>query len=452
MKSVVVSRKSIVWEAALALVLLQAAAWANPFADSVVSYNPGPGQFVLNPMFNDPARCLGAPVGLYVDEPDNTSCATLGDGGSITLAFNEPVYDDPANPYGLDFIVFSNCQFVGASPTYRWQELAFVEISQDGSTWYLILPSKLPADLVGGVDTGQSATVVSGYAEYTPTVGLPQDLELPEFKVTRTAEELYTVPERPSVPGDPGTIAFDYVSGGGDALDIASAVVETARGVPAMGDDGKPIPAGIGWFRYVRITDAVTGDRLGQLNEISAEIDAVSAIRPALSIGQAKRRADGDYVLITDAVVTGAFFGGFFIESPDRSAALKVISDRTVSPGDRLTITGHISKGAGFVLPDTMFSVTGSVATPKPLGISIPSLNSDLACGLLVRTWGRVIDDGDGLYCVISDGGRRCAVVCDDYFYAPLDSYVSVTGVCDRDPATGDTIVRLLDMNSITQH
>ena len=428
-----------------------AGAGANPFAGQVISYQPGPGQFVNNPLFNDPARCLGAPEGLYVDEPNQDSVATLGDGGTITLAFDEVVYDHPDNPYGLDFIVFSNASFIGGDPYYRWQELAFVEISRNASDWYLILPSKLPADLIGGVDTGQCSSVVSGYAEYTPTVGLPQDLALPSFPVSRTDEELYTVPDRPSIPGDPSAIDFDYVSGGGDAFDIAAAVVQISPGVPALDGQSNPIPANIDWFRYVRLTDAVTGDSIPQLGEISAEIDAVSDVRPALTVGQAKQLQEGEYALITEAVVTEAFWGEVFVESPDRSAALKVICNVPVDPGDKVTLTGHIAKSEGVCkLPDPMFTVTSSDnELPLPLGMPIKRLGLGMVYGLLVRTWGEVTDGGDGFYCVITDGESSARIVCEDGVYAPMGAYVAVTGVCDREEVSGQIIVRSSDPERI---
>lgn len=417
---------------------------ANPFADSVVSYAPRPGQFVGNPMYNDPARCLGAPKGLLVSIPDNSSLATLGDGGSIVLAFNDPVYDDPRNPYGLDFIAFSNAQFVGGNPNYRWQELAYVEISQDCAEWHLILPNILPGELRGGIDTGNSYTVVRGYAEYTPTVGLPQVIN-PASGICRTNEELYTVPDRASVQSDPDSIGFDYASGGGDAFDIAWAVAQSAPGVPARDEFGNAIPANLGWFRYIRITDAVVGDSLPELGEISAEIDAVSQIRPAHTIGEAKRLPAGECALITDALVTAVFDGEFFIESSDRSAALRVLSSGSVQPGDRLTITGHPTGINGrATLPDAMFTVTSS-ATPIPAPVAMPvrSLKSSLAYGLRVTTWGRVAEEGDGYYCVIADGNATAKVTWSNYVYLPVGSYVAVTGVCDLEDE--NPLVRLSD-------
>ncbi len=425
-----------------------------------MSYSPGPGVWTGISYYNNPARATGAPKGSTLDTPlygPLSSVVTLGDGGSITLRFDEPVTDDPRNPYGLDFIVFSNAFFVGGFPDERCQELAFVEISANGSDWYLMLPSKLPSQLVkphrlqpsGYVsgDTGNSTTTVSGYAEYTPTVALPQTLD-PGSGITRTDEELYTVPERPSVPGDPpSNMDFDSVSGGGDAFDIADAVVQSAPGVPALDGSGNVIPASLSSFQYVRITDAMTGDEWPNGDEVSAEIDAAADIRPAQTVGEAKKLSPTQCALVTEAVVTAVFDGGFFIESPDRSAALKALSSWPVQVGDTVTITGFVSRPEGrFEMGNVMLTATSSGnELPKPLGMPIMSLAGDSAYGLVVRTWGKVIDAGDGSYCTISDGGSSVKIVSQDWLTVSQDAYVAVTGICDREEGTGQTIIRVYD-------
>ncbi len=434
-------------------------ACANPFisTDGVVSYTPGPGVWTGISYYNNPAKATGAPKGNTVDTPlygPLSSVVTLGDGGSVTLRFDEPVTDDPRNPYGLDFIVFSNAFFVGGFPDERCQELAFVEISPDGSTWYLILPSKLPSELVkphrllptgyAKGDTGNSTTVVRGYAEYTPTLALPQVLD-PYSGITRTNEELYTVPERPSVPGDPPQdIDFDYVSGGGDAFDIADAVLESAPGVPAYDGSGV-VYAHIPSFRYIRLTDATTGDEWPNGDEVSAEIDAVADVRPAQTIGEAKKLSPSQCALITEAIVTATFDGGFFIESPDRSAALKAVSNLPVQVGDKLTITGFVSRPDGrFELGNVMLTATSTGnELPRPVGMPITSLASDAAYGMLVRTWGRVTDTGDGTYCTITDGASSARILTDSFLSVAEQSYIAVTGICDREEVTGATIIRL---------
>ncbi len=131
--------------------------------------------------YKDSSLALGAPVGGYVTEPTNTSLVTLGDGGNIVLRFNDPVTNDPRHPYGLDFIVFSNAQVQEKADGFvRWQELAFVEISQDGSTWYLIKPSIYPANLrmwAGSPQTRTRTTTTS--ANPTPPSAAMQSTRQP---------------------------------------------------------------------------------------------------------------------------------------------------------------------------------------------------------------------------------------------------------------------------------
>jgi len=448
-----------------------AAPVADPFADEWISYNPGPDW--SGTQFSDPTLAIGAPVGLYLAEPDNSSLVTLGNGGNLTVKFSSPVVDDPRNPYGLDFIVFGNAQVNETMFGFiRWQELAFVEISQDGLNWYLIKPSILPADLrvchgtppnpdPRNYEVGKSYTAVSGYAEYTPTMGLPQNLKFSPFPgVIRSDEELYTVPDRTSrirTLGYGNPVKFDFVSGGGDGFDIADAVVEVtgSPGVPLM-VDGHTVPAGISSFSYVKITDAHPDDTWPQLFEVAADIDAVARTRPAQSIGEVKAATAGDYGLITEAIVTAVFPNEFFIEAPDRSAAMRVAwnseflvnDERAVAIGDRITVTGHLSRPSGrfcFADPMLAFTATG-LPLPQPLAVPVQSLSSNMLYGMRVRVWGRVTDAGDGNAFVISDGDESIRVVSEQY-KEPIASNtrVLVTGICDREEGTGATILRVID-------
>lgn len=407
---------------AFAIFLLAANVIASPFATEVIDYSPGAGQFVNNPLYNDPARALGAPQGLYTDTPCNDSLVTLGDGGSITLAFDHFVTDDVDNPYGLDFIVFSNAMFIGNDPYYRWQELAFVEISEDAETWYLILPSILPQNLVGGKDTGNSETPVKNYAEFTPTVGLPQDVVDPLFAVTRTPEQLYTVPNRSYDENDETTLEFDFVSGGGDGFDIADAVCQSAPGVPAYDENGNTIAAGIKQFKYIRITDAVVGDKLEYFNEISAEIDAVSDVSPASAIGNCS-----GYSVITGAVVTALCDGGFVVCSKNIPSAMKVNCYLLPQIGDELTITGFADDK---ILDNVMYSVTSRENSVKYVGMNISSVKTPLVPYLYVRTWGRVTKICADKY-TVSDGAcdMDVAGVCD----TELGSFVIINGYYDKE-------------------
>lgn len=98
---------------------------ASPYAESVEAYESGTGfavEFGTGRPLTDSAAALGPPsretpgeFGGPVDpfappfSPDQL--VSLGEGGSLTVGFDTPIRDDPANPYGLDFLVFGSTGF-----------------------------------------------------------------------------------------------------------------------------------------------------------------------------------------------------------------------------------------------------------------------------------------------------------------------------------------------------
>ncbi len=203
----------------------------SPFAIEVVDFSPAPGQFVTNPSYNNPQTTLG--------ETDGQICTLGGFGGSITLAFNHEVLDDPLNPDGYDFIVYGNA-FAG------WSEPGIVEISQDGLTWYLIPGSSLP------VNAGEPHYTPSDYTydngETFAAYQLPQGLS-----------------DGKDASGNP-IWGYADTTAGGDYFDIAWAVD------PVSGQ-----PANLESFRYIRISNPVN-ESVGECGEVSPEIDAVKDI------------------------------------------------------------------------------------------------------------------------------------------------------------------------------
>lgn len=301
---------------------------AGPFAASVISYDPAPGQFVNDSRFNVPTRALGTPKGGGTGAADNTRVVTLGGfGGSITLAFDHTVKDDPLNPFGMDAIVFGNTFWPAPAgipdPSLHWAECTTIEICFDANgngqpdedePWYLIPGShiadpaaqfvvetwdnliddetfppasaawipqdftgewttegyELPADLFGPPvvsNPSPDPTVegIFGYAEYSPTLVLG-DLNADNVvnDPTVAPEAFYTVPD------DPFTVGITPGSGGGDAFDIAWAID------PATG-----LPADLPGFDFIRLTTAVNAvDTETMTGEKSAEIDAVADVAP----------------------------------------------------------------------------------------------------------------------------------------------------------------------------
>jgi hypothetical protein len=252
----------------------------DPWADAVVSYNA----IDPNPGFETPEKALGEPSGGTVYAADNSSVHSIGRPGAapgsyITLRFDTPVTDDPANPMGLDAIVYGNTAWTGGDPYRKWTEPGLIEISEDvngnglaDDPWYRIPGSR---DLNSGVlpegmanpDPPLAGNVLNpntdgteydwGYCELTPT--------------QKKYLDNYVRPDNPFETG------LTPRSGGGDAFDIAWAV-------DAAGD-----PAGITQFDFIRISAFIAMTN-GPFGYITPEIDAVADVAPDID-------TDGDGIL-----------------------------------------------------------------------------------------------------------------------------------------------------------
>jgi hypothetical protein len=415
-----------------AVLLMPAPAGAWPWAESVIIYNPGPG--IWQGVYRDHTRILGRPWGAGVNAPDNSSVVTLGDGGTVTVEFGDRVVDDHRNPHGLDFIVFSNAIWAGGDPTVRYQEPAFVEVSEDGVNWYLILPNILPADLKGapqaGQDTGTSATVLRGYAEYTPTLPLPGGLR---------PEEFYTIPDRPSRAGDPQSLLIDEGSGGGDAFDIKWAVLQASPGVPMLDGSGGTIPANLDSIRFLRITDALAGDYQDPLGEISAEIDAVaSVIPPKQPFAEAIREANDVIVRFDDAVVVRSNAdGSVYAHALDGSAGTRIAGAGAHAPGTRLSVLGRLYHyGDETVVYRIYCDPIGTAPVPRIVSVPLHTLTAPVGlspAGMVVRTWGRASTKGyTGMFKLTGAAGGSALVT--SPVQPPDGSLVRVTGGSARGP------------------
>src|SRR5438034_8347740 len=90
----------------------------SPFADAVVSYNPGAG---FAPRFTNPAAALGEPSRVNpfgeptdpFDPPYGTNqIVSIGAGGHLVLGFHTPILNHPHNLDRLDFTIFGNAGFI----------------------------------------------------------------------------------------------------------------------------------------------------------------------------------------------------------------------------------------------------------------------------------------------------------------------------------------------------
>ena len=136
------------------------------FATRVVAEHFGPGQnFGQNEL---PEIVLGPPKGGGA-ETGSLDVASLGNGGSITLAFDgNAIVDGP----GPDFIVFENPFAIGGNLTDPYAEPGTVAVSDDGKTWtsFPCTATAYPyGSCAGWHYVYANATVDGGVAEATDT-------------------------------------------------------------------------------------------------------------------------------------------------------------------------------------------------------------------------------------------------------------------------------------------
>ncbi|MCH8203616.1 MAG: prepilin-type N-terminal cleavage/methylation domain-containing protein [Candidatus Hydrogenedentes bacterium] len=273
------------------LYLASASHAEDPWADIVIEYsadNAASG-------FTTPAVALGAPKGLSPSVPLNESnVVSLGDPsgnprGRIVLKFDTPVTDDPANPFGLDCIVYSNAFWVGGDPQKRFQEPGIIEISDDGTNWFLIPGSRaysyaggqlpLVPEPPGDTNLGVGKELLlAGTITNPNTLDVATDPESVEFNwgYMEMSPTLAPYLDNYVRPDDPFEVGVTARSGGGDAFDIAWAI-------DASGD-----PAFLTQFQFIRISPFV--ERTLAVGNATPELLAIADVAPALD-------ADGDGIL-----------------------------------------------------------------------------------------------------------------------------------------------------------
>lgn len=253
----------------------------NPsdFATEVVEYAQGTGvttDLFSGKSFNDPAMALGRPTIDTTGDGMSMSLGasvpvvpiygafrahelvSIGQGGRLTVKFDHKVTNDPANPFGIDLIVFGNA--AGAGDDY-WangdpnaivlgrgvrQERGIVSVSQDGEHWYTFADGPFADDFaptLGRIYNPDNPAIGSWWGEPTnPT--LPLNPSLAEQSLTGK-----TLAEIAQLYGQ---------SAGGTGFDIGS--------------------LGLEWIQYVRIENP---DGSGVTPDIDAIADVAAVPEPA---------------------------------------------------------------------------------------------------------------------------------------------------------------------------
>ncbi|MBN1341625.1 MAG: hypothetical protein JXQ73_03045 [Phycisphaerae bacterium] len=267
-------------------------AMASDFATQVLSYTQGTG-VPMDPVsglpFNDPNSALGAPTidstGDGFDIPSweavplvpvygalrTFEVVTVGNSGQLTLAFDHPVVDNPANPYGVDFIVFGNSfqtvqgggKWWNGDPTGTCLGSGFnaepgrVSVAQDpNGPWYTFSPGP--------------------YADtFAPTIGRsyvedPNDAD-PNVGVWN---EWWGAPMDPTKPLDPNDP--NYSAAGFSGMSVAQVAQAYAGSAGGTGFDLSAV--GLSWIQYVRIEDVDPNIFA------TTEIDAVADVAAVYSL------------------------------------------------------------------------------------------------------------------------------------------------------------------------
>ncbi len=253
----------------------------DPFADQVISYDQGdnPAVGYTNPAttLHSPERFTGEGIFPGVVSAFNPPFGTdeivsIGANGHLEVLFDTPVTDDPANPFGIDLLVFGNAGFIdvafpaGVAGGLFGDDGGVIEVSPDGVNWFTItgVQANGPLPTIGYLDAGQYDTEPGAVtSDFTRPVA--PALEVSDFNGLDNAEiiELYDG------------------SGGGAGVDLAS--------------------VGLVSICCVRITNP--GDPAVTL---AIEIDAFSDVAPVFAVAD----LDMDGVVgITDFLLLLAAWG-----------------------------------------------------------------------------------------------------------------------------------------------
>ncbi len=294
---------------AAAFAALDAAAGAgdDPFADALISYDPGANPA---PGYTDPLTALGPPerftgegvfpgvVSVFNPAFGIDEIVSIGAGGHLIVQFNTPITDDPRNPFGIDLLVFGNTAFIDSAWPNGvvggiFADGGTVEVSADATTWFLI----------EGIERdGLFPTI--GYLDSGPYDEQP-GATLSDF--TQPVDPAVTLNEFMGLNND-AVVALYSGSGGGAGIDLAT--------------------VGLDAISYVRITNP--GDPASTpAIEIDAFSDVAGRTNPADLDGDGK-------VGILDLLLLLSVWGQ--CPDPPESCPADLDSDGTVGIIDLLAL------------------------------------------------------------------------------------------------------------------
>ena len=187
--------------------------------------------------------------------------------------------------------------------------------------------------------------------------------------------------------------------------------------------------------------------------------DGIRVAKGVSSIAFAKAEPDGTMVALEDRIVAAGFSDCIYIEDPDKTSGIKVaatgIGERAVVDlagylstvnGERQVSAYSISAPSSTDVPDPLALVNAALGGGS-LNAYTPGITNGVGVhniGLLVATWGKVLQSEGGWF-VISDGstaGLKVKVP-SGVDAPPAPKYVIVTGISSVE-SSGGTVTRLL--------
>lgn len=263
----------------------------------VVEFVPAPGQYTNGSFTTDVEKKIRSKGGGLV--------SLGGFGGYVIIEFEEPVKNNPRNPYGIDFTIFGNSFEINGSPGVYNQEPGAVEVAMNKEgPWYHLAGSEFEnGDTYSDYqitywNTKSESTNAGKWIDNKGNEGVVKNGQYPNAdKFPAIDQESFSLSgvsilndvlasdigtERKQVkygyvdsvpkknddyemPNNPYTSTIE--GAGGDAMDISWAVDK----------DGNHIH--IDEIKYVKIYTAVNKS-VGSIGEISTEVSGLGASKP----------------------------------------------------------------------------------------------------------------------------------------------------------------------------
>ena len=233
---------------------VSSAAFASPFATSVLSYDAGSnaaaGYTNANTALGSAERFTGeasfgglfaAGVTPFNPAFENNELVSIGIGGQLSLGFDTAITNSASNAFGVDLIIFSNAGFLdttytdddpenngtgftGANPAFFGAGgAATVQVSVDGTTW--ITATTITLDLFPTL----------GYSDYTQAGSTTPGLVESDF--TKALDPTLTAADMANMSFQ-DLVNFYDGSGGGIGIDIASTGLASANFVRFLNNSG----------------------------------------------------------------------------------------------------------------------------------------------------------------------------------------------------------------------